>query len=241
LVILYYHSVPLASRVSFARQLDMLTARAAVVPADYHGAAARGGHSVAITFDDALTSALDNAIPELRARDIPATIFVPAGSLGVRPAWWGSEIEDDSIYEGEFVATADALRSLISDRVQLGAHTLTHPHLSRLGLEDARREIAGCRPHMRNIFGIDVRTFAFPFGEHDTALVALCREAGYERIFTVTPGVVDPAREEFVRGRVSVGSTDGPLEFYLKMSGAYSWMVYASAVKRWFRSQPRRA
>jgi peptidoglycan/xylan/chitin deacetylase (PgdA/CDA1 family) len=241
LIILCYHSVPLASRASFARQLDMLAARIPVVPADYNGAAAPGGQSVAITFDDALTSVLDNAIPELRARNMPATIFVPAGSMGARPAWWNIEVEDGNAYEGELVATADALRSVVSDRLHLGAHTLTHPHLSRLRLEDARCEIAGCRTHMRNIFGIDVRTFAFPYGEYNEALIALCREAGYERVFTVIPGVIDPTEKEFARGRVGVDATDGPLEFYLKMSGAYAWMVYASALKRWFGSGPSRA
>jgi peptidoglycan/xylan/chitin deacetylase (PgdA/CDA1 family) len=240
LVILLYHSVPLALRASFARQLDMLAARVSVVPADYRGAAAHGGLSVAITFDDALTSVLDNALPELRARNMPATIFVPAGSLNARPAWWDTKVEDKSAYGEELVATADALRSLLSERVQLGAHSLTHPHLSRLRLEDARREIAGCRAHMRDIFGIDIQTFAFPYGEHDAALVALCREAGYERVFTVVPTVVDPAKEEFIRGRVEVNPGDGPLEFYLKMSGAYAWMVYASAIKDRFRWRQRR-
>jgi peptidoglycan/xylan/chitin deacetylase (PgdA/CDA1 family) len=215
----------------------MLASRTSVVPADYHWEAAPGGHSVAITFDDALASALDYAIPELRARRMPATIFVPAGALGVAPNW---QKEDDYADSGELVATADALRASLSDLVQLGAHSLTHPYLSRLCSQNARLEIAGCREQMGQIFGIDVRIFAFPYGDHNPAIVELCREAGYERVFTNIPSPVDPTSGGFVRGRVLVEPWDGPIEFYLKMSGAYAWMAYVSATKRWLRSHLRR-
>jgi N-acetylglucosaminyl-diphospho-decaprenol L-rhamnosyltransferase len=234
LVILYYHAVPSALRARFARQLEMLLARATVVPADYHGPAVRGGHSVAITFDDALTSALDNAIPELRARNMPSTIFVPAGALGASPDW---EVEKGRDYEAESVAGADTLRSLVSDLVQLGAHSLTHPHLPQLPPDDARREIAGCREQMREIFGIDAHLFTFPYGDHDAATIQFCREAGYDRVFTVIPQSVDPASDQFARGRVLVDPADRPLEFYLKMSGAYAWMAYVSALKQWSRTR----
>lgn len=238
LVILYYHGMPAALRTSFARQLDMLSSRVSVVPADYHGAAAPGGKSVAITFDDAFTSVLENALPELRARQMPATIFVPAGSLGRPPAW---EAECASAYSKEIVATADALRTQISDLVNLGAHSLTHPHLTRLPPEQARAEIAGCREQMRDIFGIDTRIFAFPYGDHDRAAVELCREAGYQRVFTNIPDVVDPVSDQLHRGRILVDPADGLLEFYLKMSGAYAWMGYIAALKTRLRTFLRRS
>jgi GT2 family glycosyltransferase/peptidoglycan/xylan/chitin deacetylase (PgdA/CDA1 family) len=236
LVVLCYHGVPAALRESFARQLDILAACASVIPADYHGVAVPGGRSVAITFDDAFTSALDNAIPQLRARRMPVTIFVPAGWLGCAPGW---EMEYKSVDNGEIVATAEVLRALTSDLVRLGAHSLTHPHLSRISPQDACREITGCRERMRDIFGTDVRIFAFPYGDHDAASVDLCRKAGYTRVFTNTPSPIDPATDVFVWGRVAVDPSDGPLEFYLKMSGAYFWMGYVTAAKKWLRTQPR--
>jgi GT2 family glycosyltransferase/peptidoglycan/xylan/chitin deacetylase (PgdA/CDA1 family) len=234
LVILYYHSVPPELRARFARQLDILAARATVVPVDSCSSNARGRHNVAITFDDAFTSVLDNALPELRTRGMPATIFVPMGSLGRPPAW---EMEDEWVDGGSVVATADALRSMTSELVQLGAHSLTHPHLTRLRLEDARLEIAGCREQMEIIFGTKIRHFAFPYGDHDSTVIELCRDAGYERVYTNIPRTVDPSSDEFVRGRVSVDPTDGTLEFSLKMSGAYAWMAQISAWKKWLKAQ----
>lgn len=229
LVILYYHGMPANFHSNFSSQIDIISARVKIVPADYHDTDLRGGRSVAITFDDAFASVLNNAIPILRARRLPATIFVPVGSLGRRPFW---EQELGSVHESEEVATADALRSQISDLVHLGAHSLTHPYLTRVPREQARGEIVGCRKQMSDVFGVDVRIFAFPYGDHDTEIVELCREAGYQRVFTNVPRVTDPASGEFVRGRVLVNPDDGPLEFYLKISGAYAWAAYSFAIKQ---------
>ncbi len=232
LIILYYHAVPSVLRRSFGHQLDTLVQRAKVVSAEYHEAVSATAHNVAITFDDAFVSVIENALPELRARNLPVTVFVPAGSLGRHPSW---ELEDSSADAGEVIASAEALRSLPSHLVSLGAHSLTHPRLSQIPTEEARREIAGSGELMRDLFGIDVRTFAFPYGDYNAATVELCREAGYERVFTIVPCPVDPTSSEFVRGRTAVHPSDGRLEFYLKMSGAYAWMSYASAAKQWLK------
>ncbi len=43
---------------------------------------------VAITFDDAYAGTIARAVPVLRKRGIPATIFVPPGRLGGQAFWW---------------------------------------------------------------------------------------------------------------------------------------------------------
>jgi peptidoglycan/xylan/chitin deacetylase (PgdA/CDA1 family) len=131
----------------------------------------------------------------------------------------------------EKVADADTLRGQMSDLVSFGAHSMTHPHLTRLSEDQARAEVRDCRDQIFRMFGADTRTFAFPYGDFDQNTIALCREAGYQRVFSIIPQVTDPACNEFVRGRVAVDPTDGRIEFYLKMAGAYSWMVHVSRIK----------
>ena len=87
LTTLYYHGVSAAQRRGFARHNEMLTRLATVVPADWIGDAAEARLLVAITFDDALTSVFDNALPELDRHGFPCTIFVPSGKLGRLPDW----------------------------------------------------------------------------------------------------------------------------------------------------------
>ena len=80
------------------------------------------------------------------------------------------------------------LRQLASEGVVLGAHTQTHPALTRLPAEEARREIAESREDVRRALGEAPRVFAYPFGDHDDVVVRLVREEGFELGVTCTDG-----------------------------------------------------
>ncbi len=80
---------------SFARQLDLLSESADVVPlSEVLAGSWSSTHSsrpkVAITFDDAYCGAVAVGVPELRRRSLPATIFVTPGLLGNQTFWWDS-------------------------------------------------------------------------------------------------------------------------------------------------------
>lgn len=227
LVILYYHDIPAANRAQFARQMDKLMRRATVVGADWRGGPVKG-RVCAITFDDAFLSVMDNALPELAKRQLPCTIFVPVGALGAAPGW----AMETNYAPDEVVADQDLIKSLPSNLVTFGSHTLTHPFLSRLPRETARAEIEKSRTLLSAITGQDVRTISFPYGDYDEEVVAMCREAGYDLVYGIVPTSVDPLDGAFLRGRVAVNPDDGDLEFFLKMSGGYWWMSLASALKR---------
>ena len=82
LTVLYYHGVSPAYRLNFARQMELLQRRACVLSASYRGDLPSKKKCVAITFDDAFQSVLENALPELAARSFHSTIFVPVGLVG---------------------------------------------------------------------------------------------------------------------------------------------------------------
>ena len=228
MIILYYHSVPSNKRPNFARQMAMLAQYAQVVPADWRDKTDPARYSVAITFDDAFTSVIDNALPELALHDFPCTIFVPSGVLGRNPDWAMEGNADRS----EVVIDAARLRQLRSPLVAIGAHSVSHPRLTRIAPGQARDEIEGSRTALAELTGGSVTLFAFPYGDHDTNIVEICRQEGFKHVFTIVPEPVEPSAGSFVRGRVSVDPDDGDLEFFLKMSGAYAWLPLASALKR---------
>jgi peptidoglycan/xylan/chitin deacetylase (PgdA/CDA1 family) len=227
LVILYYHDIPAATRARFAHQMDKLRRSATVVGADWRGGPVKG-RVCAITFDDAFVSVLDNALPELAKRQLPCTIFVPVGALGRAPGW----SMETNYAPDEIVASQDLIKSLPSSLVTLGAHTLTHPFLSRLPRETARAEIEKSRTLLSAMSGQDVRLMSFPYGDYDEEVAAMCRTAGYDLVYGIVPSTVDPHDGEFIRGRVAVSPDDSDLEFFLKMSGGYWWMSLASTLKR---------
>jgi peptidoglycan/xylan/chitin deacetylase (PgdA/CDA1 family) len=224
-VVLYYHEVPEAHRTRFARQMQALSRGTTVVRAAHAGPLPDEGSYVAITFDDAFQSVRRNAVPELLSRGFPATIFVPVDCLGKRPSWEMTGGVDDQ------VMTCDELRSL-PELIELGSHSLSHPHLTRIDPARLREEITASRHKLAELLGSDVSLLAFPYGEYDARVVDTCSQAGYQRVFGIDPWPADPAGRDFVRGRVPVEPTDGPLMFHLKTRGAYGWMIHASALKR---------
>ena len=224
-VVLYYHSVPPQHRALFARQMDTLLQYAAPIRADAKPDRSGGRHYVAVTFDDAFESLIDNALPELHSRNIPCTIFAVSETFGKAANW-----EDIGETHGkEKVMTLDHVHKVSSALVRFGAHTLTHPVLTSLDEQAARREIVESRSRLQELVGREISLFSFPYGAFDNRLICLCREAGYERVFTTIPA---PIRgPEFVVGRTPAAATDSKLEFHLKLAGAYRWVGFASSLK----------
>ena len=88
------------------------------------------------------------------------------------------------------------------------------------------------RNRLENITGKEVKAHSFPYGDYEDRHVAMARKAGYDHVFTVDPTVVTGVGETFVIGRVQVEPTDWPLEFKLKVLGAYRWHPYVSRLKK---------
>jgi peptidoglycan/xylan/chitin deacetylase (PgdA/CDA1 family) len=102
--------------------------------------------------------------------------------------------------------------------------------MTALSEQDALRELRESREKLQAITGHEVGSFCFPYGAYSEELIPLCREAGYQRVFTCMPALADPS--QFVLGRVRVDPTDLPLEFHLKLMGAYRWLPMAIGWKR---------
>jgi len=228
-VVLYYHRVPAIDRARFASQMDALLLLAKPIGMDAAPQSPTATRHVVVTFDDAYESAIENGLPELKKRGIPATVFVIANALGQHSGW---ENFSSGPAKHDRIISVEQLLKLQSDAVEIGSHTLNHRMLPSLTEEEARQEIAGSRAKLENLLGSEVKFFSFPYGAFNEKLIAMCRDAGYERVFTTLPLLAFKNPQEFVTGRVSVEPTDWPLEFRLKLLGAYRWLPLAFALKR---------
>lgn len=224
-VVLYYHGVQNAERAPFARQLDQLLRHTRPLRAETQEPLNGTPHYSVMTFDDAFVSVVENALPELEARGIPATIFVPTGSLGGKPAWIHNPAARGA---REQVVSAAELADLGQRAlVTIGSHSISHPNFLKIDTARAETELRESRATLEHILKKPVTLFSFPHGACDHHTHALARAAGYQRVFTIAPRAeTDPGRA-FVVGRVAVEPTDWPLEFHLKLLGAYRWMARA--------------
>ncbi len=94
--------------------------------------------------------------------------------------------EDNSFDEGmplERFCNMKQLGDLVGEGHTIGWHTWSHPDLTTVSLEEARKEMK-CPWD-------GVKDFAFPYGEYNKDLMELAKELGYERAWSVTQGTVD--------------------------------------------------
>lgn len=101
----------------------------------------------------------------------------------------------------------DMIRALAAGGVEIGAHTVSHPILSRLDDTAARFEIEQCKHDLEAITGSPVRYFAYPNGkpglDFDQRHMAMAKAAGYEAAFSTAAGAVNGRHDLFQLPRSS--------------------------------------
>lgn len=234
-IILYYHSVPLEQRALFARQMDILTRRATPIDLRREYAFNPGANYAAVTFDDVFEDVVENAVPELISRHIPATFFVTVDAIGKPAEWWPTAFAE----RGRKIVSLEQLRTLPEQWIAVEAHTMSHPKLSQLGEEKAKYEICEPRTALKKLLGSDIQSVSVPYGDFSDAVVEWCRAAGYKRVYTTEHKDASNMSVSFVVGRVKADPTDWDLEFMLKLQGCYTWLPVAIHWKRVLLSRLR--
>jgi len=104
----------------------------------------------------------------------------------------------------------EGLRRLAqSELAGFGAHSLTHPRLRQIPLDQARAEMAGSRAILERELGRPCPHFAYPVGDVTSAgprEFALAAELGFASAVTTRPGMIFPEHAAHLRAlpRVSV-------------------------------------
>ena len=234
-VVIYYHAINSADRSRFARQMDEVLRLTKPVPAGLSNVPESSGHFCAITFDDGFVSVLENALPELERRNIPATLFVPTGYLGCPPGW----TKPGSSARQQRVLSAQQLAALSNHGLlAIGSHSVSHPDFLKLDSAQACVELEQSKAQLESMVGYKVGLFSFPHGRYDSRLVELARAAGYDRVFSINPCNAFSEPDHFVEGRVLVDPADWRLEFRLKILGAYRWLAKPCPSKASFSLPP---
>lgn len=94
----------------------------------------------------------------------------------------------------DLMLTTGQLKALRNAGMQIGAHTVSHPILTRLDPKAAQEELANSKQHLEDILKEPVDLFAYPNGVPDQDYSAvhanMALELGFTAAFTTSPGAV---------------------------------------------------
>lgn len=226
--ILTYHKVgprPRRTRIRglyvrpelFARQMRELHAGGFANGALADCAGPRTTPRIVVTFDDGYVNVLEHALEPLARAGYRAVQFLVADRLGQCNTW------DVPMGEApEPIMSEGQVREWLAAGHEIGAHTLTHPHLTRLPAGPAREEIVGSKQRLEDRFGRAIEHFCYPYGDWNPAVRDLVAEAGFLTACTTEFGVNAVADDRLALKRVTA------------RYASRNWKTVRSWLRQWF-------
>lgn len=151
--------------------------------------------TVALTFNGAYRSALENAIPVLLENNLPFTVFFsPDQADGKSPEYMGW----------------DELKRLNrSSQVTLGLHPASYIRLTDSPAEEIRRQVNKALNRYREELKKDPEFFAYPFGEYTKTFYDIVAASGFKAAFGQQSGVAYSGSDQFALPRFAMTESYG--------------------------------
>ncbi len=157
---------------------------------------------VIITFDDGYNDAFANAYPALKQNGQVGVFYIISGFLG-RP---------------DFL-TADQVKQMSDDNMEIGSHTIDHPDLTTLGQAKLTNELTGSKSSLETIIGKTVTSFCYPSGQHNVTVDETVKQAGYLTATTTEAGIITTSTNKYALARLRINPTDTLSTFNKKLTG----------------------
>jgi peptidoglycan/xylan/chitin deacetylase (PgdA/CDA1 family) len=185
--------------------------------------------SFAITFDDGYQTVYEEAFPVLQRYGLSATVFLTVGEKGtVQPAGRLPSLN------GRSMLAWREMREMQRSGIAFGAHTLTHPDLTRLPFDRIEAEVCDSKAIIEDALGAPVTCFAHPYGRYDHRSREIVRQH-FACACSDKLGLVAAGSDPYALERVDAYYLRTDRLFDVILTGLFPWYIRARSIPRRIR------
>ncbi|MFC2042989.1 polysaccharide deacetylase family protein [Chloroflexota bacterium] len=166
---------------------------------------------IIITFDDGYKDCVEHAVPILSKYNLSATFFLVVGSIGSTSSWTSTHGLNIPIMDWKDV------HHLKSSDFQIGSHTMSHPKLVELSLDNCHKEVYNSRISLEDHLGCEIRHFCYPFGFQNESVRKIVVESGYSTACSARIGLSDLYDDAFTLRRIEITGYGSLFDFICKL------------------------
>ena len=154
---------------------------------------------VILTFDDGFADFYSDALPVLRRYNFVATLYVTTSFVNGTSRWLRREGETERP-----MLNWDQLKEIAAYGIECGAHTHCHSQLDTLSASSAKMEIIQSKLLLEHQLGVQVESFAYPYGYYTARVKRQVKEAGYTSACAVKHAMSEVTGDPFILARQTV-------------------------------------
>jgi peptidoglycan/xylan/chitin deacetylase (PgdA/CDA1 family) len=136
---------------------------------------------IILSFDDGWKTQITEALPLLTKYGMVATFYIYPNVIG-----------------HEHYMDWEDVRTLVDAGMEIGSHSKGHQYMTKQGASALEEEIMGSKRTLEEYTGINVTTFAYPFGLSNEDVRDMVRDAGYTTGRALEPGTVQSPTHRYV-------------------------------------------
>jgi peptidoglycan/xylan/chitin deacetylase (PgdA/CDA1 family) len=185
--------------------------------------------SFVMTFDDGYEAVYKVAFPILQNYSMSATIFLTVGEKR-------SQKIDERLpsLEGRSMLNWYEILEMKQRGMTFGAHTLTHPDLTRLSRYQMETEICDSKKIIEDTLNTPISCFAYPYGRYNDGTRELVQQhfacASSDKL-----GFITPNSDPYTLERVDAYYLRTEKLFNLMLTRWFFWYIWARRIPRWIR------
>ncbi|MDD2842201.1 MAG: polysaccharide deacetylase family protein [Tolumonas sp.] len=177
-----------------------------------------GKKFIIITVDDGYRDNLTLLLPLLKKYNFKAVIYAVSGENHNR---WDVDVSENPDRPVPLMTPDELTQIANSGYVEIGGHTLTHPHLSKLTATEQQHQIVENKKVLEQLLGKTLISFAYPYGDYNEQSKILVAEAGYPFAVATNSGPLAMHQDNLAIRRIAIFPKTDVFGLWRKIRGNY--------------------